>query len=92
MPPPNETTWSDCILTPVAVPEPKMGCVSHSEVTAEDKYTPKDRLLKAQKSYFEREGAVLLITKARKPTVIHEINEYKFEKHSSQEPTQTSTF
>lgn len=69
-------------MAPVAVPEPKMGSVSHSEVTAEDKYTPKDRSLKAQKSYVEREGAVLLITKASMPasglwklTVIHEINE-----------------
>lgn len=55
MPPPNEeATWSYCILAPVAVPEPKMGSVSHSEVTAEDKYV-------------QREGAVLLITKARMP-------------------------
>lgn len=69
-----------------------MGCVSHSEVTAEEKYTPKDRSLKAQKSYLEREGAMLLITKARKSIVIHEINEYKFEKHSSQEPSQTCKF
>lgn len=27
-----------------------------------------------------------------KPTVIHKINEYKFEKHSSQEPSQTNKF
>lgn len=42
MPPPNDATWSESILAPMAVQNTRRGCVSCSEAMAEDKHATRN--------------------------------------------------
>lgn len=42
MPPPNDATWSGSIWSPMAVQNTRRGCVSGSEVMAEEKHATRN--------------------------------------------------